>query len=89
MKLVNFRQHNPGDPPALRGGSSSLTFPEVDPPTKLPIVSRQAHERKLHRWIHRTLPIRAILKTNQEIKLRAGGVRDVLHCGSSLGSLIS
>jgi hypothetical protein len=36
-----------------------------------------------------TLPIRAILKTNQEIKLRAGGVRDVLHCGSSLGSLIS
>ena len=28
-----------------------MTFPEVDPPTKLPIVSRQAHERRPHRWI--------------------------------------
>jgi hypothetical protein len=36
-----------------------------------------------------SLLCRCILKRNQEIKLRAGGVRDVLHCGSSLGSLIS
>ena len=28
-----------------------MTFPEVDHPTKLPIVSRQAHERRPHRWI--------------------------------------
>ena len=38
-------------PRLCRGGSSSLTFPEVDHPTKLPIVSRQAHERRPHRWI--------------------------------------
>ena len=28
-----------------------MTFPEVDPPTKLPIVSRQADERRPQRWI--------------------------------------
>ena len=35
-----------GSPPAGWGGSSSLTIPEVHPPT-LPFVSRQAHEGKI------------------------------------------